>query len=238
MRPPSNPQGALHYPLSHLLTGEAAVRVLRELSRHGGELAPVALAQRTGLTSQTVRRTLDRAAGVGLVDRLGPGRYPSYRLTAIHPLRAPLDALFTAEADRVARVYEALRRAARQLAPPPLSIWVYGSVARSQDQPGSDLDVALVAADEAVEGTVEAFRDAAVPALDTEKVPLSVVGLSPADVRRLAPRDPFWQALERDAYPLVGAAPAILRARLRDGNTSPTPLGPPPPKARGRRRRA
>lgn len=211
MRPPLAPQSTFHYPLSHLLSGEAATRVLRVLSRHGGELASTRIAQEAGVTLQTVRRVLERAVSVGVVERVGGGRYPSYRLAAGHPFRAAIDALFAAEAARVSEIYDALRGAAARVTPAPIAVWVYGSVARGQDQVESDLDVAVVAPHEVVEQVVEVLRDAVAPVVDRHHVRLSLVGLSPEDIARLGLRDPFWRTLERDAFGLVGPTPATLR---------------------------
>jgi hypothetical protein len=215
MRPPLTLQSTFHYPLSHLLAGEAATRVLRVLSRHGGELAPARIAHEAGVTLQTVRRTLERAASLGVAERVGSGRYPSYRLVAGHGFRAAIDQLFAAEATRVTDVYDALRSAAARVTPTPIAMWVYGSVARGEDQAESDLDVAVIAPNDAVEQVVDTLRDAVTPVVDRHHVRLSLVGLSPEDIARLNTRERFWRTLERDAFPLVGPTPTALRARLR-----------------------
>lgn len=214
-RSPSVPQSVFRHPLSEILFAEAAVRVLRELFRAGRPLSSRIVADRAATTIQTVRRTLDRLAALGVVEAIGQGRYPSYRPDPAHPLAPALQALFDAEAARAEIVFAAIRDTALGLSPAPEAVWVYGSVARGDDVAGSDLDVAVVAPEPVLQAGVDRLRQALSGVESTQAVSISVVGVSTEDVVRLSAGDPWWIGVERDAVPLVGPDPASYARRLR-----------------------
>jgi predicted nucleotidyltransferase len=220
MRTAIRPQSVLRHPFSVIFGTEAAVRVLRELSRSGHERAPAFLAERTGVTIQTVRRTLERLVTLGVVDVVGQGRYPSYRLSARHPLRGAIDALFEAEAARAQAVFDAIRSIAEAMPDRPEAMWVYGSVARAEDTATSDLDIAVVFPNEDVEAAADALRAAIYDLQGDLAVSVSVIAISPSDVLRLSQGDPWWRGLETDAFPLIGAAPRYYAQSVRRGTSS------------------
>lgn len=214
MRPILIPQGPFRYPLSSAFRTEANVRVLRELARHGGPLDTGRLIRATHLTRQTVLTVLHHLTGLQLVLAVGTGRYRSFQVNAGHPLLPALTHLFEAEAARVDRVYEGVRDAASTAGPDVRAVWLYGSVARGDDTPASDLDLAIVvSAPEPIDSIIQAFRDHLSPVERAECVTVSVVGVSDHDVRRLSAGDPWWVTVERDAVPLVGDAPADYARR-------------------------
>lgn len=224
MRVPSRPQSYLRYPLSRILASAGAVRVLRALARHGGELSIPMLVRPTGLSTEGIRNVLRALSAVGVVESLGQGRSVLYRLRRAHPLYQPLSHLFEAEDARARRVFGALHEAAQVAVPDALAVWVYGSTARGEDAPGSDLDVALVVPRQEAELAAAAFREQLAPVLDREQVTLSAIGLSGADVRRLAGRDdPWWRNVVADAQPVLGPAPAMLAERLDRAGAAPVP---------------
>ena len=206
--PRSSPQSAQRYPLTWLLGTEANVRLLRELSRHGGQLSAPSLVARTGLAKTSVWAGLAVLEAAGAISVAGSGRARLYRLRPDGPLRAPLDALFAAEEQRFGAILAAIRDAARAVRPAPLAVWLYGSVARGEDGPGSDLDVAVLGARALPQAAVDAMRDVLRAAGDALGFTASVVGLSVADVARLAGAgDPWWVGLVRDAVVILGPRP-------------------------------
>jgi len=96
----SAPQSAHRYPLTTILGSDAHVRVLRELSRHGGQLSAPSLVSRTGLAKTSVWAALTSLAQAGVVSVAGTGRARLYSIRSDHPLRGVLDALFEAEERR------------------------------------------------------------------------------------------------------------------------------------------
>jgi DNA-binding transcriptional ArsR family regulator len=212
----SRPQSAIRYPLTGILGTDANVRVLRELSRHGSELAASALVMRSGLAQSSVREALIALENMGVVEAIGSGRSRLYRLRRNHPLRAILNTLFKAEEERFDAILEAIRMAAEHCGKDVIAVWLYGSVARGQDRPVSDIDLAVVADPKALPRVEQTMRDELHRAQDKLAFVASVVALDLNDVQRLSDEnDPWWTAVSRDAFPIVGDRPDGILARLR-----------------------
>jgi predicted nucleotidyltransferase len=211
-------QSAFRYPLSTVFSGQVAVRVGRELYVHGGPLTIRELVARTGATRKSVSVVVGSLLSLGLVRRVGSAQTGLFQVVTEHPLFAPLAALFGAEDERIRNTYDAIRQAAAETFPQPLAVWLYGSVARGEDTPRSDLDVAVCADDNEVEEVVDAMREALRLAGQQLAVRFSLVGLSPRDIIRLATeRDPFWTSLTQDARTLSGPEPEdFLRLRRHE----------------------
>jgi predicted nucleotidyltransferase len=186
--------------------------VLRELFRHGGELGAADIARHAGLSPQHVRGTLSQLVGLGLVDELGLGRTRLYRTRMRHPLASQLQALFTAEADRFTAILAAVRDSAAGLSEPPQAVWLYGSVARAQDTPQSDVDIAVVADRDRLGGIVSELRDRLREAAEALGVELAIVGVAPPAASSALP---YWESIIRDVVPIFGPDPAALLADRR-----------------------
>lgn len=186
MRTPNHPEGFLRFPTSTLLGTPGSVRVLRELLDADAPLAVSTLAARTRLSAQGVRNILSSLVPTGLIEELGEGRSRLYRPEVGHPLYLPIGGLFRAERERHETILDGIRSSLSHLVPSPLSAWIYGSVAREEDLPDADLELALVTPDEEVETPVHRLRELLEPIQDVQRIWISVVGLSPGDVRRLA----------------------------------------------------
>jgi predicted nucleotidyltransferase len=216
VRVPRRQQSFLRYPLSWILASEGSVRVLRELALHGGELSIPMLAASTGLNEQTVRNLVTRdLAATGIVESIGHWRSVLYRLARGHALSATLDQLFGAEEQRVRRVFDTVAAVAQDMGPAIIAVWLYGSAARGDDGPGSDIDLAVVVKETDAEKTIELYRKRLMATLESESVAVAVIGVSPSDVRRLIKEDaPMWSNLVADARPLFGPTPDALGRRL------------------------
>jgi len=206
----SAPQSAHRYPLTTILGSDAHVRILRELFRYGGQLSAPALVARSGLAKASVWAGLLSLEQTGVVSVAGSGRVRLYGIRSDHPLRDVLASLFEAEERRFDAMLEAVRSAARGGEHDVAAVWVYGSTARGEDRPGSDLDVVVVAR-RAAEKVAESTRHALRSAADRLGFVPSVTAITPADAVRLAKaRHPWWADVARDAIVLLGARPEAL----------------------------
>lgn len=209
MRPAS--ASATFQPLDHLLGTPGLVRVTRVLASHGHGLAIPDLARRARLALPSTRDAVRRLTDAGFVDVIGAGRSSICAIRLDHPMAAPVSALFAAERAQADAMLDGLRKAAASLRPAPAALWLYGSVARGEDQPTSDIDLALVVDGDDATGPTEAFRDAAAVAVPAHAPRLSVIGMTVTDAARLASEDAaIWRELARDAVVLAGDAPVAV----------------------------
>ena len=204
-------QSFLRHPLSAVFANPANVRVLRELSRHGGELSATMLVERTRLSKPSVLAALAHLSGLGYIESLGSHRQRLHRIDSKHPLASSISSLFLTEDHRFQAIIEAIRKAATEAG--AAAAWLYGSVARAEDRPDSDVDVALVSTRNA--GAAKGkMRDALREVEGALRFSTSVVSVDTDDIRRLVrERDPWWVAMVKDAMPLVGPDPVSLAAR-------------------------
>jgi predicted nucleotidyltransferase len=209
-------QSAQHYRLTLILGTDANVRVIRELSRHGGLLSSPLIAARSRLARASVWSALGTLEEIGIVHCEGSGKARLYRIDDRHPLAVPLNALFEAEAARYAGIREAVSAVCAAVRPPVLAAWIYGSVARGEDRLGSDLDLAVVAPAADLELAEHAIRGALAISGEELGFVASLAGLGPDDVARLSREaDPWWTGVAADALVVLGPRPGELAKQLR-----------------------
>jgi predicted nucleotidyltransferase len=204
-------QSHLRFPLTRLLGSSGHVRVLRALMVYGAPLSAAQLAADSGLTTRGTRLVLDSLVSQGMISVLGQPRSQVFSVAAQHPLAAALKTLFEEERTR----WEALQGALREgLAAQKdvRSAWLYGSVARGEDEPRSDVDIALVVNREGLDVT-DSVREAIQVLGDRLQVHFSTVVLTPADVANLPQDDHWWAEMTQDAKVLKGIGPRQEAAR-------------------------
>ena len=213
VRTPSGQQSHLRYPLSRLFASPGNVRVLRVLA-DGLATSVTQIASAAGLTPQGARLVLDGLAAQGIVTAQGSARTQLFGLADVHPFRHPLLDLFKVERavweDLVARLRERFKRRAGVQA-----AWLYGSVARGEDTPASDIDLALLVSSP---GVGDKIRGDLIPIEDEWRVRVSVTALTSQDLAAVQDGDPWWCNVVRDARVLKGGRPEVemqgVRARL------------------------
>ena len=201
----------LRFPLTRLLASAGHVRVLRALLSHGGAQSAAQLASDCAMTARGVRNTLDALAAQGAVKVLGPASSRLFAPELNQPLVSALAQPFEAERQHWRQLQEQLHdglAAEKHVR----SAWLYGSVARATDEPRSDMDVALVLDEDSLDASRQ-VRDAVQGLGDRLGVRISPVVLTPSDLAKLSPRDPWWSELSRDAKVLKGLSPAREAAR-------------------------
>ncbi len=157
---------------------------------YGAPLSVAQLAADSGLTTRGARFVLDSLVSQGVVSVLGQPRSQLYTVATRHPLAAALKALFEEERARWTALQDDLRdglAAQEDIG----AAWLYGSVARGEDEPGSDVDIVLVLN----EGTLDAaqrVRDELQALGDRLNLHFSTVVLTPAELALLRQDDQAW----------------------------------------------
>ncbi len=208
---PSSVQSFLRFPLTQLLASGGHVRVLRALLNHGGAQSAAQLASDCAMTARGVRNTLGALVAQGAVKVLGPASVRLFAPALAQPLVSALAQLFEAERQHWQQLQEQLRdglAAEKQIR----SAWLYGSVARGTDEPRSDMDLALVLADDSLDASRQ-VRDAVQVLGDRLGVNISPVVLTSSELAKLSPSDLWWSEVSRDAKVLKGVSPAKEAAR-------------------------
>ena len=194
-----------------MLGSAGNVRVLRALATDRAPQSAPQLAATAGLTPQGTRGVLDVLARHRLVKAHGSGRTQLYEMNTAHPLAASLAALFQHEQSRWDALMSAIREVLARHGAAVSAAWLYGSVARGDDSPASDVDIALVVRSHAVADQV---REALMPLEDAQQIRVSLTALTSKELAALPEDDPWWTNVVRDGRVLKGAAPDQTRRRL------------------------
>jgi predicted nucleotidyltransferase len=197
---------AAREPLSYALGTRAKVACLRILSLADGPATQRQVARRAHLQHRSVQMALDELVALGLVTRVQGGRDFLVRLNAGHRLAASIVDAFRAEAAH----FLELRRRLLELAAPNrrgseiTSLMLFGSVARADDDPDSDLDVLVVASDpepalQRLQGGMDDLRR-------VFGVRVKPIAYSVTDARRLwRQRGPLLRQIAKDGVVLFGS---------------------------------
>jgi predicted nucleotidyltransferase len=117
--------------------------ILRALQDNREGMSGRAVARQAGINHQVCALALRRLEGLGLIQRLGAGRTQLVKLNFEHHLIKEL-VLPLLRKER-ALLSHIRREIADQFREKALAITVFGSVARGQDVPGSDMDLLILA---------------------------------------------------------------------------------------------
>lgn len=205
---------ALRYPLDRVAT-KGSMRVLRELVRYG-ELPAPKLVEVTDLAHATVREALIVLTKLRLVEGSGYGRAVQYRFNKAHPFGKLFLDLFTAEAHRMGSILQILREAGEELGDAVKSVWVYGSVARREDDLDSDMDIAIVAEPSDMKMVTEYFTHILERGSEELYFRPEPVFIDIDDLQKLMEiGDPWWLSASKDAIAVYGARPNELLSEYR-----------------------
>ncbi len=198
----------LHAPQGVLDTiwGEAlAMRILRYLCRASGAHTGRAIGQAVQLSHSAVHRALQPLTVREIVEAEPQGRAILYRLNEEHWLvKTGLRPLFDAELSFLPRLGEAIQRAAKV---PLRSVILFGSVARGDARPDSDIDLLCLTMAPATRETAETQLLSAAPALRRQfGRPISCLVWSAAEfTRRSKSDDPLVRDILNTGDAIAGA---------------------------------
>lgn len=138
----SNKSSFFSYPLNWVFSAPSNVAVLRALKDSREGMSGRAAARAAGFTHQACRRALGELEAAGLIIRQGAGHTQLIRLNFENNLvKEALLPLFRAEKNflQTARL-----EIGKEFRPYARTATLFGSAARKEDQPGSDVDLLLV----------------------------------------------------------------------------------------------
>ena len=207
-------QSHLRYPLDGILGNTGNVRVLRALWAHGGALSTTQLASETRMTPQGVRLVLDGLQAHDIIEVLGQGRSQLYQRRSEHPWAAPLQTLFQTERQQWEDLLTAVRQALEEN-DAVVAAWLYGSVARGEDRPQSDVDFAVLLKTPAAEPTVQNSFELLEHQLYAK---FAVVCITEADLKGGKVGPAWWANVLREGLQLKGrprTAPDVPASRRK-----------------------
>lgn len=215
MRTAHSQLSALRYPLDRAMATKGNIRVLRELIRYENLSAPK-LVEVADLANGTVREALSVLTKLRLVEATGHGRAVLYRFNKNHPFGKIILDLFTAEGHRMGSILQILREAGEELGDAVKSVWVYGSVARREDDLDSDMDIAIVAEPSDMKMVTEYFTHILERGAEELYFTSEPVFIDTDDLRKLIEiGDPWWLSASKDAIAVYGARPNELISEFR-----------------------
>lgn len=194
--------------LDAVLGSTTKVRLLRALMPLTSPVSGHEARMLAGVRSQSgVRVALNDLTELGLLEREDTRRIRLYRINRGHDLAEPLAALFRAEFTRV----EALRQALQEILEAgavqehTLSIILFGSNARGDARPTSDLDLLVVTRAEPADHVRDVLIDAMPEVERRFGLRISPLLLSKERVQeRFTDGDPLMQNIHADGRTLYG----------------------------------
>jgi Predicted nucleotidyltransferases len=188
-------------------------RILAVLAETSDQLNLRTIARLSGVSPAQASRVLPLLVELGMVERRDVPPSALFRFVEDNVASRAVSALARARGT----VLDELGRTAAEMAPAPVSVIVFGSVARGEGDSHSDVDVVVVRP-----ATIDEDDDAWVGGLERwrERVrritgnPIQVVLVDEADVGRfLRGRRPLWRDVARDGIVVFGRELADLTGR-------------------------
>jgi predicted nucleotidyltransferase len=209
---PVSVQSHRRFPLTRLLGDSGNLRVLRALLEYEAPQSSTQLVRATGMTLPGVLKVLDNLVAQGAVEVLGSGRSRVFSATK-SPQVEDLKLAFERERGEWERFLGVLRTMFAKRGD-VLAAWLYGSVARGDDGPDSDVDLAILVKDESAADRV---RDCLHELERSLRAHFSVMALTPKNLQTVDPT--LWAAIVRDGRTLKGPEPARVRKSSRTERT-------------------
>lgn len=133
-------------PLDDLFENQNNIKLLRHLVRYPSTaITGRGLARELGMSHVTCIRSLDRLVYSGIVDKKRVGTSYTYELASESALyKQVLKPMFQIEAELLPNLIDHLLKGVKRSIH---SVYLFGSVARREDTPSSDVDILVIAHD-------------------------------------------------------------------------------------------
>lgn len=196
------------HPLEYILGHKVKIAILRYLSLTGLELSGRQIARATTISPPTVNRALAELVQEGVLTQRNVGRTYLYRLNGDNRLATDLVIpLFQKEKELLKRVLCQVLEGV----PSILSAILYGSLARGEEEPFSDIDLLIVTENNDGIGVQDVLEERAVDFLKQYGNVLSLHILSLDEFRSLYhQRDEVLRAILAEGRVVVGQSPLEL----------------------------
>ncbi len=194
--------------LRELFGGELRYRLLRALFEEPGrELHLRGIAAAADVDSGNAHRMLKKLVEAGVCEQVSAVPYPKYRARQDNPFYPELTRLFSRGRDLI----NAIREVASGLEG---TVAIYGSVARGEDQPQSDVDVLVIGPMSTIMAQA-AFK----PVSRAYGRSINANAVSEKDlIAQLKAGSAFWRdVLTGPLIKLKGEIPSEVSGRLREG---------------------
>jgi len=208
-------------PIEAVITG-AQGRLLGALSRVSGPVTLRTAAELAGVSPAQCSRLLGPLVDLGVVEREDVPPAAHFWLVRDHLAAQPLLQLLDAEG----RFLSALRRSAPRIRPEPVSIIVFGSLARGEARADSDVDVLMVRSSDVDGAEVEWLESVATWVAYAERIsgnPVSLLEVDSVEAgRRLRRGGGVWTAIREEGRSVYGlSAEELLGATRGTKRSSP-----------------
>lgn len=171
----------LERPLNWVFSAPSHVAVLRALRDSREGMSGRAVARAAGVNHQACAAGLKRLESLGIIQRQGAGKTQLVRLNFNHFLvKEALLPLLRRERDLQAQIRELIRN---ELKTSALSATIFGSTARGEAEPGSDIDVLVLVRAEGQAKTLKKVHELAAVIRDRYGIRLSGLVLTPRMAR-------------------------------------------------------
>lgn len=201
--------GIWRYPIDELLSSRAKISLLRSFMTLGRAVSGRHAARLAQIPEKTAREALNDLVELGVIVRREATGQHLLLPNREHVLWEPLRDLFDAERERIALARKTLADVAHSSGGTVVSLLIYGSAARGEDIPGSDLDLlVLVESEEDVSPVRDRLGDIVSAFGRQFGLNLSPVILTDEEFHsRRSQDDPFVAELLRDAEVVFGRNP-------------------------------
>lgn len=198
----------LNLALDDIFAGPSNVRVLRALFGlpDGFAASTREIARRSGLTHPTASRVLASLVEQGIVDVKRSPHADQFELNRDHIAIKPIESILRWENGIQDELITLVRTQIRRRAPFARAAFLFGSAARGDAEPGSDVDLAIVCAEKDVERMQDGLDEMAEVVQRRFGNRLSgFVGVGPLKslTRSGRPGYRLWRKIEEEGMPIL-----------------------------------